>query len=172
MKSLMAALVLGGVFGSAAADVVSIDGDTMVIELEVEIEASADAVVAHLSFDNEPELVLPLLNRGGGAFGVVTELEARNYVVVFEILGSESHLSDPASLTSLGADLTGEGNSSNPNQSDDDISKQSRQWLWLALALGAGSLSALAFWVLGGDDRNDDVSEPSGEGSPGYSEEE
>jgi hypothetical protein len=35
---------------------------------------------------------------------------------------------------------------------EEPISASTQQWLWLGVALGAASLSALAFWVLGGRD--------------------
>jgi hypothetical protein len=50
----------------------------------------------------------------------------------------------------------------NPEDLPDDVTR----WLWLAIAFGAASLSALAFWVLGGDDRQVSSTEVSTEVSP------
>lgn len=156
MRLLLAAVVLGGAFGQASATVVSQEGDVMVVELTVEILESAESVVAHLSFQGEPELTLPLLDRGGGIFGLRTELEPKNYFVVFETLGEDGDSSDPVSLTDLGAELGSDRSSTTTTEPDEGLSEESRRMLWLAIALGAASLSLLAFWTLGGrDDGND-----------------
>ena len=157
MKTLIAAVILGGFFGAASATVESIDDQVMRIDIEVEVTGSAGTVVAHLTFDDDPPLTLPLLDRGGGAFGIVTELEAKNYVVVFEVVGEEP--SDPVSLTQMGADLLPEsGPTTTTDPEDEALSGDSRRSLWLAVALGAASLSLIAFWVLG--DREGDGDEP------------
>ncbi|MGB8360578.1 MAG: hypothetical protein WCE80_04195 [Acidimicrobiia bacterium] len=151
MRTLVAALILGGVFGTASATVETTNGDTMLLDLSVEVQTSAEAVIAHLTFDEEPIVSLPLLDRGGGAFGIRTELEPKNYVVVFEIIGDEGAMSGPVALTDLGADLGPAAGTTTTTQADDGgLSRESRQLLWLAVALAAGSLSVLAFWVLGG----------------------
>ena len=152
MMTLVAAVVLGGSFGTASATVDSAEGLSMVVDIEVEIETSADSVVAHLSFDDEEEAVLPLLARGDGVFGITTELERRNYVVVFEILGPSPALSPPQTLAALGAELVDSADTTtSAAAADDELGEESQGWLWLAVALGAASLSALAFWVLGAD---------------------
>lgn len=149
---LVAAVELGGPFGSASATAESLDSDSVLVDLEVEVTASAQAVVAHLGLPGEPELVLPLLDRGNGVFGLRTELERKDYSVVFELIGAAgaSSLSETVSLSRLGADL---GESEVPGgpieNADDDLSDETQRVGWLALALGAASLSALAFWVLG-----------------------
>jgi hypothetical protein len=161
LMTLLAAVILGGVFGSAEADVESVDDNHMVLDVKVEVIGSAEAVVAHLSFRNEPTLTLPLLNRGDGIFGLRTELQPKNYIVVFETIGARGESSEPVSLAELGADLR-------PPDTDDpttttapngELSDQSRQMLWLAIAFGAASLSLLAFWVLGGRSEEDDGDE-------------
>ncbi|HUG31346.1 MAG TPA: hypothetical protein VMM14_00520 [Acidimicrobiia bacterium] len=152
MKTLIAALVLGGAFGSASATVESMDDGVMVIELRVEVLDSAESVVAHLAFEDEPILTLPLLDRGDGTFGIRTELEPKNFFVVFETVGPEREESEPVSLTQLGAELLPESGITTTTVADEALSEDSQQMLWLAIALGAGSLSLLAFWVLGGRD--------------------
>lgn len=156
VRVVLAAVILGGAFGSASASVESIETDVMLIDLEVEVMNATGSVVAHLAFDNEEELTLPLLDRGDGTFGIRTELEPKNYVVVFEIVGEES--SEPVSLTELGAELAPESGTTT-TEADESLSEESRGSLWLAVALGAASLSLLAFWVLGGRDnvRADEV---------------
>lgn len=156
----LAAVEIGGVFGSATAAVEAVDGDSMVVELVVEVHTSAGAVVAHLAFDDDPELTLPLLDRGDGTYGTTTELEAKNYQVVFEAVGVGDGLSDNHSLVELGADidpgLGGEAGVPPPRDDTEDLAGETRRSGWLALALGAASLSTLAFWALGGRDKGDD----------------
>jgi hypothetical protein len=149
---LVASIVLGGVFGTATATVESIDDGVMVISIEVEVSTAAESVVAHLSFEDEPVLTLPLLDRGDGTFGLRTELEPRNYFVVFETVDAEPNTSEPVSLTEMGADLGPEPSSPTTTLAEDELSPASRQLLWLAVALAAASLSLLAFWVLGSRD--------------------
>lgn len=162
MRILIAAVVLGGAFGSASATVESMDDDVMVIELRVEVLESAESIVAHLAFEDEPILTLPLLDRGDGTFGIRSELEPKNYFVVFETVGLEREESEPVSLMELGAELLPESGVTTTT-ADEGISEDSQQMLWLAVALGAGSLSLLAFWVLGGRDDDSVEDEPDPE---------
>jgi len=156
---IMGAVILGGVFGSASATVESIDPEAMVVDIEVAVMEAGGSVVAHLSFDGETGLTLPLLDRGEGRYGIRTELEPKNYTVVFEAVGQES--SDPVTLTQLGAELVPASGPATTEPDDEGLSDESQQLLWLAIALGAASLSVLAFWVLGG--RNDDRTVPGAE---------
>lgn len=159
MKTLVAAVMLGGVFGSATATVVSIDEDVMVVDIEVEVSGSAQSVVAHLSFEDEEVGTLPLLDRGEGTYGLRTELEPRNYVVVFEILGEGAESSAPVSFLEMGADLRQVPGAIATTAPDEGPDEGSQRMLWLAIALGAASLSLLAFWVLGGRDDERDIDE-------------
>ena len=162
--ALVIAVELGGAFGSASATVESLEDTVMLVDIEVEVRASAQAVVAHLTFEDDATLALPLLDRGDGLFGIRTELEPKNYIVVFEALGAEDGLSRPVSLVELGADLTPDVPGVPPTtESDSGLSSRAQQFGWLALALGAASLSALAFWVLGGRDKSADVDDSSEE---------
>jgi len=170
LRSLLAAVIIGGTFGSASATVESIDDEMMVVEISVEVLDSADSVVAHLSFGDEPELTLPLLDRGDGTFGLRTELEAKNYFVVFETIGEDAARSEHVSLSRMGADLGPEsGATPTTSVDDDDLSDDSEQMLWLAVALAAASLSLLAFWVLG--DRDDEQIDDANEAPPELEEE-
>jgi hypothetical protein len=156
MRGLMlAAVVIGGAFGSASATVESLDGDVMVVSIEVEVGVAAETVVAHLSFEDDPVLTLPLIDRGDGTFGLRTELEPKNYFVVFETVDIDEEPSDPVSLSQMGADLGPDPASPTTTSAEDELSPQSRQLLWLAVALAAASLSLLAFWVLGSRDDDD-----------------
>lgn len=159
VRALIAAVLLGGAFGSATATVESIDDEVMVVSIEVEVQSSAETVVAHLSFENERELTLPLLDRGDGKFGLRTELEPKNYFVTFEIVVGDEQSSDPVSLVQMGAELEPGGGAPTTTLAEDELSDESQQMLWLAVALGAASLSLLAFWVLGSRDEDDATSE-------------
>ena len=170
MRAILAAVILGGVFGSASATVVEMDDAVMTVEIEVEVGVPGDSVVAHLAFEEERVLTLPLLDRGDGVFGITTELEPKNYVVVFEVVGEDS--SEPVTLTQLGAELGPESGSATTTEPD-ALSQDSQRLLWLAVALGAASLSVLAFWVLGGKGKEDEEAASGGETSgPDADEEE
>lgn len=163
---VLATLQLGGAFGEASAEVEELSSRSMILDIQVQVAVSADAVVAHLSFDNDPSVVLPLLDRGGGLFGVRTELEPKNYQVVFEAVGSPGELSDPVSLVALGASLELPAESATRvdegGDGDEGLSMETRRLGWLAVALGAASLSALAFWALAGRGEEEASEGPTG----------
>jgi hypothetical protein len=144
---LLAAVQLGGAFGEASATVESIDGTSMIVELEVELVVPVQAVVAHLAFEDDDVITLPLLDRGDGVFGIRTELAFKNYVVVFEALGVDEGTAPPVSLIDLGAELFPAGEAS--PDGEEGLSRETLRLGWLALALGAASLAVLAVWVLG-----------------------
>lgn len=149
--ALLAAVELGGVFGAATATVEERGDQSVVVDLEVEVTRSVDSVVAHLAFGGERPLVLPLVSRGDGRFGIRTEVGLRNYQVVFEAVGRDGGLSEPVSLIQLGAQLTAPPATADDGEDDEGVvSPETARMGWLALALGAASLSALAFWALGG----------------------
>lgn len=152
---LLAAVEIGAGFGDASARTVEMREGSVVVEIEVEVTGTAQAVVAHLVTAAQEEITMPLVNRGGPIFGVVTELAPKDYAVVFEILGGDGSMSTPVTLTDLGADLGSGAGSEAPlgPEGGEGLSPDTQNWGWLALALGAASLSALAFWALGGRER-------------------
>ena len=163
--ALFLALELGGAFGAATATVESISGDSMILTLEVELRSSAEAVVAHLAFDDDPQIALPLLDRGGGVFGIRTELLAKNYAIVFEAIGVDDGLSPAALISDLGADF-GDNEVPTPTtepKPEEGLSPATKRFGWLALALAAGSLSLLALWVIIGRDKDVESSHVSEE---------
>lgn len=167
---VLASIQLGGGFGEASAEVEELGSQSMIVDIEVQVAVSADAVVAHLSSGSAPSVAIPLLDRGGGLFGVRTELEPKNYQVVFEAVGSPGELSEPVSLVAMGANLDQPAEPSDQVDGravDDGLSIETQRVGWLALALGAASLSALAFWVLADRDEG-----KSSEGSKGGQREE
>lgn len=147
------AVELGGGFGSANASVVSMGEQSMIVELGVEVVGAPDSVVVHFALPDEDTVTIPMLPRDDGTYGVTTEVKPANYLVVFEAIGDPGTESDPVSLVDLGADLALATDTTGTSEGE-ELSAGTRQWLWLGVALGAASLSALAFWVLGGrDDR-------------------
>lgn len=158
MKTLIAAVLVGGLFGSASATVEEMDAEVMVVAIEVEVLTTAENVVAHLDFDGEQVATLPLIDRGEGVFGIRAELEPKNYVVVFEVVGGEqSGQSEPVTLTQLGADLGPEAGPTTTSPEEEGMEPETQRLMWLAIALGAASLSVLAFWVLGGRDGSEEA---------------
>jgi hypothetical protein len=163
---ILLAVELGGGFGTAAASVVLTTQQSMVIDLHVEVVVSADSVVAHLALPGEDTVTIPLLPRGDGTYGVSTELKRADYQVAFEALGEVGAQSQPVPLTSLGIDL-GSGEGTTPStEADEGHSPATQRWLWLGVALGGASLSALAFWVLGGRDDDPDGDHVEDQGPP------
>lgn len=168
--TILLAVELGAGFGTAAATVVSTTDQSMVIDLHVEIEVSADSVVAHFSIPGEETVVIPLLQRDGATYGVTTELKQADYQVVFEAVGPQGAVSNPVTLSEMGVDLSSEEQPTSTTDTGDERSPETRRWLWLGVALGAASLSVLAFWVLGGredpdGDHDPDHTSPTAPGS-------
>ena len=162
---LVLSVNLGGGFGEASATIHSVAGESMNISIQVEVEDSADSVVAHLFAPGEQTLTLPLLHRGDGLFGIQTELRMIDYQVVFEAIGEVGAESESISLTALGAEFPTGGVVTTTTEAD-GFSSEARGWGWLALGLTAASLSVLAIWVLGGKDNEDDVESESQSDSP------
>jgi hypothetical protein len=166
---LLFAVEVGSGFGVGSASVVSMTDESMIIEVRVEVETSADSVVVHLALPDEDPITLPMLERDDGAYGVTTEVKPANYIVMFEAIGDPGAESDQVSLTDLGVDLSSSSGATTTTESE-ELSTGTQQWLWLGVALGAASLSALAFWVLGGRDRDEESGDPEEEAQADQSE--
>ena len=151
---VLLAVELGAGFGTASAELISTSSNAMEVDLRVEVTQSAESVIAHLLADGETPIALPLLQREAGVFGIRTELKQVNYRVVFELLGPDSAQSEPHSLMALGVQLPGVEAVSTTTTDPEALPEDVTRWLWLAVAFAAAALSALAFWVLGGDDRH------------------
>lgn len=150
---VLLAVELGAGFGTGSAELISTSSNAMEVDLRVEVTQSAESVVAHLLAEGETPIVLPLLQREAGVFGIRTELKQVNYRVVFELLGTETVQSEPRSLMELGVEFPRTDPVSTTTTDPEALPEDVTRWLWLAVAFGAAALSALAFWVLGGDDR-------------------
>lgn len=169
VATILLAVELGAGFGTAAATVVSTTDQSMVVDLHVEIETSADSVVAHFSIPGEETAIIPLLPRDGATYGVTTELKLADYQVVFEAVGIEGAVSNPVRLSEMGVDTRFGEQPASTTDTGEERSPETQRWLWLGVALGAGSLSVLAFWVLGGreDPDGDHVPDHTPPESPG-----
>lgn len=153
LAHVLLAIELGAGFGAASAELVSTSSNAIEVDLRVEVTQSAETVIAHLFAEGESPAALPLLQREPGIFGIRTELKPNNYLVVFELFGPDPAQSEPRSLMELGVEIPGGESVVTTTTTVDDLPADVTRWLWLAIAFGAASLSALAFWVLGGDDR-------------------
>ncbi len=151
---ILLAAELGAGFTAASAELVSTTTNAVEVQIRVEIDHEAESVVAHLTFPNQSPVLIPLVAKTDGVYSIRTELMPVNYQVVFETLGPNSVRSEPASLMELGL-VFESGNSDTATTTsaaeDDAIGEDTRRWGWLAVAFGAAALSALAFWVLGGE---------------------
>lgn len=163
LVSVLLAVELGGGFGTASATVVSADDESLVVDLRVEVASSADSVVVHLLLPGEEQTTLPLLPRDGGGFGITAELRRADYRVVFETVGDPAIRSQPVALSALGVDVLP---APPPEDGEQAGEETATGWMWLAVAFATASLSALAFWVLGGEDRGEEAARADqGEGS-------
>ena len=139
---------VGGVFGNAVASATALTSDTIELDLEVEADPAA-AVVAHLIEPGGTQQTLPLASRGGGAFGIRTEVRKTDYLVVFEAIeGPLASQSQPMRLTDLGVDPALVGVLTVPPPGDEEISDSTRQWGWAGLGLAALALTMVALWAL------------------------
>lgn len=155
---LLMAVQVGAGFGAASAELISTSTNAMEIELRVEVRQSAESVIAHLAFPDTEPLTLPLVQRESGVFGIRTEVKRANYEVLFELIGADNIQSKQNSLTDLGLVFPESEPIETTTTEKVGLSEQTRRWGWLGLALAAAALSALAFWVLGGNDSDQDSS--------------
>jgi hypothetical protein len=145
---ILTAVVLGGAFGEASASGRQVSAATIEVDLTVEA-ADVEAVVAHLIEPGAEQETVPLVDRGGGVFGIVIELRKADYVVVFETLANGiSSQSQPLRLTELGLDPALLGVLPFPTTTTSEFSDDTRMWGWAGLALAALALALLAWWAL------------------------
>ncbi len=154
---ILLAAELGAGFTAASAELVSTTTNAVEVQLRVEIDHEAESVVAHLTFPGRSPVLIPLVPEGDRVYSIRTELLPVNYQVVFESLGPNAASSEPASLMELGL-VFESGVSDQPTTTSTSeataIGEDTQRWGWLAVAFGAAALSALAFWVLGGESQS------------------
>ena len=146
---------LGGPFVNATAAAERV-GDQLEVELIVEIDQGATALIAHVVVGgDEPQPAVSLDARANRTFGGFVTLPVQDAVIVFELLRPDGgRLSAPTTLSELGIDIAALGGRtvSSISRVDDPpegLNREAKRWLWLAIAFGAAALSALAFWARG-----------------------
>jgi len=150
-------MATAAVFGSAEADAVVVDSDTMEYALSVEAP-EATSVVVHALDPGSEQVTVAMLESSPGVYRTRFESRPLDYIIVFEDLGSGVQ-SDPFRLSELGVAPEFVGKPPSPEAEDDPTPDSTLGWL--ALGLGLASLSALAFWVLGGDRKRGAHGEPA-----------
>lgn len=146
MGVLLASLVLATsvTFGAPEVDGTVVDSGT--VEYVVSVEApEATSVVLHALDPGSEQLTVAMRETSPGRYRTRFEIRPLDYVIVFEDLGSGTQ-SRAYRLSDLGLDselIGGEALIVPDPGSQTSLG-------WLALGLGLASLSALAFWSLGG----------------------
>lgn len=154
---IVAALVAGGPFGSATADATVVDSAT--VEVAVSVEGPiGTSVVLHALDPGSDQRTVAMVESQSGRYSTRFESRPVDLVVVFEDLATGQE-SDPVRLTELGVapELVGV---IAPGAVTDEAESPLG---WLALGLGLASLSALAFWALGGRSQPEEASSEPGE---------
>ena len=139
---------VGDGFGRATASATDLGATTMELDLTVETDTAA-TVVAHLIEPGGTQETLPLVPRGGGVFGIRTEVRKIDHVVVFESVdGQGASQSQPLRLSELGVDAEILGVENRPPTETDEFSDDTRLWGWAGLGLAALALALIALWAL------------------------
>ena len=139
---------VGDGFGRATASATNLSTTTMELDLTVEADTAA-TVVAHLIEPGGAQETLPLVPRGGGVFGIRTEVRKIDHVVVFEsVHGQGASQSQPLRLSELGVKAGVLGVENRPPAELDEFSDNTRLWGWAGLALAALALTLVALWAL------------------------
>ena len=148
-------VALGGGFGEAAASAtVNNDGT---IDVQLQVEAPADTVVAHVIDPGGQQETVSLARRADGSFGGMVSTPRSNRVVVFEALvGDDSITSRPVTFLDLGVAPSLLGIDEGPNllvgepTSDAVIlGFDESESIWIAVALLAVALALVAWWAAG-----------------------
>ena len=153
VAAAMLLIPIGGPFVDGAARA-EISGTEMEVELVVEVDRPAVAVVAHLVVGGEqPQRSVTLDGRTQRIYGGFVTLPIQDAVVVFELIHADgSDLSNPTSLSELGVELgdlaTFDAFESETRVVEDSGSAQ--RWLFLAIGAGAAALAAFALWYRDG----------------------
>jgi hypothetical protein len=144
---MMSVQLVGG-FGPAQADATVVDSSTLEISVTVEASPGTDVVV-HMLDPGGDQRTVAMIESSPGVYRTVFQTRPLDLVAVFEDLAGSAQ-SDPVRLSELGVapELVGAAPLTPTGPEPED-----RSLLWLGGALAAASLSALAFWVLGGGDR-------------------
>src|SRR5688572_12546253 len=139
---------IGGEFGRATASATNLSTTTIELDLALEADAAA-TVVAHLIEPGGAQETLPLVPRGGGVFGIRTEVRKIDFVVVFEAVdGQGASQSQALRLTEMGVNPAVLGVENRPPTESEEFSDNTRLWGWAGLGLAAIALTLVALWAL------------------------
>lgn len=146
IAAMIMALGLGGGFTDASAEATVETATSVEVALTVSTDPGSQVVV-HAVDPGGEQRTAAMLEAAPGVYRTRLSTRPIDLVIVFENLGTGEQ-SDPARLSELGAapELVGALPPAAPPEAPEDFSL-----LWLGAGLAAASLSALAFWVLGGD---------------------
>ena len=100
---VLVAASAGSQFVSPRASADGVTNGTMAVDLSVTLSGSDGPVVAHLMLPGQEPEVTPLIDRGGGEWGMTLDLRRADWLVVFEDVSS-GVLSEEWALTSMGLD--------------------------------------------------------------------
>lgn len=148
-------VALGGGFGDAAASAtVNNDGT---IDVQLQVEAPADTVVAHVIDPGGQQETVSLARRADGSFGGMVTTAKSNRVVVFEALvGDDSMTSRPVTFLDLGVAPSLLGIDEGPNllvgEPVDEavvLGFNKSESIWIAVALLSVALALVALWAAG-----------------------
>jgi hypothetical protein len=145
---IMMSVQLGGGFGAAQAVATVADSSTLEVSVSVEAPPGTDVVV-HLVDPGGDQRTVAMIEASPGVYRTVFDTRPVDLVAVFEDLAGGAQ-SEPLRLSEIGVapELVGSA-----PLVPTPLEPEDRSLLWLGAALAAASLSALAFWVLGGADK-------------------
>jgi hypothetical protein len=149
MMAMFLAIQVGTGFGIASADGEAVGSTALSIAVSVEADPG-DQLVLHGLDPGGDQRTVAMIEAAPGTYRTVFETRPVDLVIVFENLDTGLQ-SEPHRLSELG--VPGELVGAVPLPPGEPEAPEDRSLLWLGVALGLASLSALAFWVLGGESR-------------------
>ncbi|MEZ5176294.1 MAG: hypothetical protein R2823_08835 [Acidimicrobiia bacterium] len=151
--AVVAAVVLAPPFGAASATAVD-DTDGLVVEVVVQFDAAAEAVIVrpHSDFEELPPTAMAVQDDGTWMAWVQLPT-AQNWQITFEGFhpDGEVDLSESTDLLSLGVDpvvITSEVTAPLPSQ---PLIPAGSWWLIIGVVLAVAALGVLAAWTFGAD---------------------
>lgn len=149
IQTLVVGVLLAGSVGFVSPEAEAVVVDSNTVEYAVSVESpSGTSIVLHALDPGSEQLTLAMLETSSGVYRTRFESRALDYIIVFEDLTSGEQ-SEPFRLSELGVAPEFVGKS--PVVDNSATPEPNESLGWLALGLGLASLSALAFWALGGD---------------------
>lgn len=147
LMAMFLAVQVGAGFGIASADGEAVGSTALSVAVTVEADPGAQVVLHGLDPGGDQRTVA-MIEAAPGTYRTVFETRPVDLVIVFENLDTGLQ-SEPHRLSELG--VPGELVGAVPLPPREPEAPEDRSLLWLGVALALASLSALAFWVLGGE---------------------